>query len=416
MSVALLLGAVSFSSCSDSDDDNNKQTDEAAFSDKSYGQNAIDACAKVVNSLTAANEKVGNAKLTTAQSDELDLVLKNLVDNVIVPTYTQLADDAEALQKTLKGFTVNTLTQEAVNNACTQFKAARQHWERSEAFLMGAASEFDIDPTIDSWPLNRSLLLTYLRSGRTDFSDEELDDASILGFHSLEFFLFRNGQPRKVEEFKGNDTYKNFTSISGASELAYAQRICELLVQRCYQLQVAWEGQTTANASRYAVVEKAGLDVVNAKGLTFGDNLKQAGTAVSTFPSITDAIEQVLSANEGSCVGIASEVGTAKIANPFSAGYVFYVESPFSYNSIPDFQDNMRSIRNVWYGSLDGRAASHSFSQFFANNASAQGKTVENAVNDAIDKIGKMPAPFVKYVSTIWKIAYEDDSRTDVPE
>ena len=108
MSVALLLGAVSFSSCSDSDDDNNKQTDEAAYSDKSYGQNAIDACAKVVNSLTAANEKVGNAKLTTAQSDELVLVLKNLVDNVIVPTYTQLADDAEALQKTLKGFTVNT--------------------------------------------------------------------------------------------------------------------------------------------------------------------------------------------------------------------------------------------------------------------------------------------------------------------
>lgn len=413
MSVALLLGAASFTSCSD-DDDNN--TSEAAYSDKSYGQNAIDACSRVSNSLTAANEKVGSAKLTDEQTAELKQVLSNLVDNVIVPTYTQLANDAEALQNTLKGFTVNTLTQTAVNNACTQFKAARQHWERSEAFLMGAAKEFDIDPTIDSWPLNRSLLLTYLRSGRTDFSSEELEDATILGFHALEFFLFRNGQPRNVEEFKNNDTYKNFTNISGATELAYAQRICELLVQRCYQLQVAWEGQTSANASRYAVVQKAGLDVVNAKGLTFGTNLKNAGTSNSTFPTIADAITQVLSADEGSCVGIANEVGTAKIANPFSAGYVFYVESPFSYNSITDFQDNIRSIRNVWYGTLDGNTASHSFSQFFANNATAQGRTVETNVNDAINLIGKMPAPFVKYVSTIWNIAYEDDSRTSVPE
>ena len=413
MSVALLLGAASFTSCSD-DDDNN--TSEAAYSDKSYGQNAIDACSRVSNSLTAANEKVGSAKLTDEQTAELKQVLSNLVDNVIVPTYTQLANDTEALQNTLKGFTVNTLTQTAVNNACTQFKAARQHWERSEAFLMGAAKEFDIDPTIDSWPLNRSLLLTYLRSGRTDFSSEELEDATILGFHALEFFLFRNGQPRNVEEFKNNDTYKNFTNISGATELAYAQRICELLVQRCYQLQVAWEGQTSANASRYAVVQKAGLDVVNAKGLTFGNNLKNAGTSNSTFPTIADAITQVLSADEGSCVGIANEVGTAKIANPFSAGYVFYVESPFSYNSITDFQDNIRSIRNVWYGTLDGNTASHSFSQFFANNATAQGRDVETNVNDAINLIGIMPAPFVKYVSTIWNIAYEDDSRTSVPE
>ena len=41
---------------------------------------------------------------------------------------------------------------------------------------------------------------------------------------------------------------------------------------------------------------------------------------------------------------------------------------------------------------------------------------MNDGIGTAIDKIGKMPAPFVKYVSTIWKIAYEDDSRTDVPE
>ena len=52
-------------------------------------------------------------------------------------------------------------------------------------------------------------------------------------------------------------------------------------------------------------------------------------------------------------MGIANEVGTAKIANPFSNADIAYVESPYSYNSITDFRDNIRSIRNIWLGSTD---------------------------------------------------------------
>lgn len=44
------------------------------------------------------------------------------------------------------------------------------------------------------------------------------DDATILGFHALEFILFRDGQPRKVAELQANDTYKNFEKITGAQE------------------------------------------------------------------------------------------------------------------------------------------------------------------------------------------------------
>ena len=274
---------------------------------------------------------------------------------------------------------------------------------------MGAASDFDIDPTIDSWPLNRSLLLTYFNNG---MNDEMLEDATILGFHALEFILFRNGQPRKVAEFQGNDTYKNFERITGAQELKYAQTICTLLKQRCFQLQVAWEGEK--NASRVSVVKAAGLDYTTEAGLNYGDNLTLAGVegSKSTFTSIQDAIEQVLSADEGSCVGIANEVGTAKIANPFAAGDISYVESPYSYNSITDFQDNIRSIRNVWYGSTSGKqSAKPNFQDFFNSVNTAVG--VESAVETAIKRIGEMPSPFVKYCSTIWGKEFVDDETWD---
>ena len=433
--VAFTLGAITLTACGD--DDNNKgggdggdskefnivttnpivdndsyASNTSGYTDKAFGNAAIDGCVDLADELTAANAIIASSQLTDIQESYLYLVLDNLVDNVIVPTYTNLADNVEDLEKTLKDLTVSTITQSQINKACEDFKAARLYWERSEAFLMGAASDFDIDPTIDSWPLNRSLLLSYFNNG---MSEEMLNDATILGFHAMEFILFRDGQPRKVTEFQGTDTYKGFEKITGEQELAYAQTICTLLKQRCFQLQVAWEGETTANASRVSVVKAAGLDYTTENGLSYGENLVGAGVnSKSTFKSLKAAIAQVLSDDEGSCVGIANEVGTAKIANPFSAGDVSYVESPYSYNSIADFRDNIRSIRNVWLGSTDKTANKYSFHTFFASVKQENvNQDLESTYVRAIEAISNMPSPFVKYCCSIWNINFEDDNDWD---
>ena len=432
LSFAALMGAMTFTACGD--DDNNKgggdggdskefnivttnpivdndsyASNTSGYTDKAFGNAAIDGCVDLADELTAANAIIASSQLTDVQESYLYLVLDNLVDNVIVPTYTNLADNVEDLEKTLKDLTVSTITQSQINKACEDFKAARLYWERSEAFLMGAASDFDIDPTIDSWPLNRSLLLSYFNNG---MSEEMLNDATILGFHAMEFILFRDGQPRKVAEFQGTDTYKGFEKITGEQELAYAQTICTLLKQRCFQLQVAWEGETTANASRVSVVKAAGLDYTTENGLSYGENLVGAGVnSKSTFKSLKAAIAQVLSDDEGSCVGIANEVGTAKIANPFSAGDVSYVESPYSYNSIADFRDNIRSIRNIWLGSTDKTANKYSFHTFFASvKQESVNQDLESTYVRAIEAFSNMPSPFVKYCCTIWNINFEDDN------
>lgn len=431
--MALMMGAMTFTACSDSNNDKGggggggnddfnivtttplvdedtypANTVAENYSKKEFGNAAIDGCADLVDELTMANSIIASSKLSEMQEAYLYQVIDNLVDNVIIPTYTKLADDVEDLEKTLNGLTVSSITQDQINKACDDFKDARLNWERSEAFLMGAASDFDIDPTIDSWPLNRTLLLNYFNNG---MDEEMLEDATILGFHALEFILFRDGKPRQVAEFKTNDTYKNFENITGAQELAYAQIICTLLKQRCFQLQVAWEGETSANASRVVVVKAADLPYTTETGLSYGDNLIGAGVNnKSTFKSLKSAIAQILSDDEGSCVGIANEVGTAKIANPFSAADVSYVESPYSYNSIADFRDNIRSIRNIWLGSTNKTANKYSFHTFFASvNQSKVNDSLEGGYVNAIEAISNMPAPFVKYCCTIWDIDFEDD-------
>ena len=251
--MAAFMLPLGFTSCS-SDDDPVENND---FTNKAYGQDAMDACDELCNALRAAYSKVNNANLSADQETYLKNVCANAVDNTIQPTYKSLADAVEKLHTALpKSVDTNNLTQENINNACEAFKEARALWEKSEAFLGGAASDFDIDPHIDSWPLNRTLLHSYFATGK--YSDAALEDASILGFHALEFILFRDGQPRKVAEFKGNDTYKGFTDVKGSEELKYAEAVIEDLVNHVYELEVAWS--ETPNESRLAAVKAAGLE------------------------------------------------------------------------------------------------------------------------------------------------------------
>jgi hypothetical protein len=57
-----------------------------------------------------------------------------------------------------------------------------------------------------------------------------------------------------------------------------------------------------------------------------------------------------------------------------------------------------------------------SLSQWFAKNDSKTGQAVEAAISSAISKIGAIPGPFVKYVSTIWNKSFEDDEVVEIPE
>ena len=146
--VAVLLGALSLSSCSESDDDNDNTTNtfdivktspivdddsnpantlEANYKVNTFGNTAMDACEELGKELGKANAVIGKAKLSDVQSDYLYKVLENVVSNVIVPTYTQLADETEALEKTLHGLTTATITQQQINSACADCNDARKY-------------------------------------------------------------------------------------------------------------------------------------------------------------------------------------------------------------------------------------------------------------------------------------------------
>ena len=165
---------------------------------------AMDACNNLKNIL-----KTLKAKVESFEGEaELKAIVADYVDVVVLPTYKDLKDANAALHVAVQALAVQP-TNATFEQAAAAWMAARQPWEMSEGFLFGPVDELGLDPNMDSWPLDQDAIKNVLASG--DFSgldwsgdfDEEnegiAEAQSIRGFHTLEFLLFKNGQPRRID-------------------------------------------------------------------------------------------------------------------------------------------------------------------------------------------------------------------------
>lgn len=142
-----------------------------------------------------------------------DPIVANIVDNVIVPTSKDLRDLISAMHNEVISFQRNPSNAgfAALGKA---WIAARQPWESFEAFLFGPVSDDGLDPNMDSWPLDKDGIVSLLSSQNwnqmkwdgnyTDDEDSEEGQKiaaaqNLRGFHTMEFLIFKNGQPRTVK-------------------------------------------------------------------------------------------------------------------------------------------------------------------------------------------------------------------------
>lgn len=301
----------------------------------------------------------GNGKELTASQKEMKAIGEQYVKATVNNTYALLAENTgklyDALSSDLEKFRAGTLTQADIDQTCEVFKKARSYYETSEAFLFGAATDFGIDPHIDTWPLDVSKLATTLKNHEQVAQLEMDNDVTVLGqtqlgFHGIEFVLFRNGKNRTLEALKGAETDKAFTSINanvtGEEELVFAKVVALDLRDKCWQLEVAWN----ENAPKEHIERMKEQDfsyTVNGGDYSYGKNFVEAGNAGSTYRTWQSAMAAIIKAG---CENICDEVANTKIGNPYSGQDENYIESPYSQRSFYDFRDNILSIENSLYG------------------------------------------------------------------
>jgi len=73
---------------------------------------------------------------------------------------------------------------------------------------------------------------------------------------------------------------------------------------------------------------------------------------------------------------------------------LYAVESWYSWHSRDDYTNNIYSIRNAYYGSLDGSVNANSISALVKKVDEAFDTKVKNAIQAAADAIQAIPQPF----------------------
>ena len=341
-----------------------------------------------MTSCSSDDEKDNTVDVTKEQNDAIEALTKQYLSDVVYPTYGNLANECENLFNKISALKTKlkadaTVSQSEIDAICTSYKNARNYWEQSEAFLYGAASDFEIDPHIDTWPLDVPTLGEDLTD---DAKIQKLDaadgieyartslTAENLGFHGIEFIFFRDGKNRSAAFFNNDEkeTDSDITAkgdVTAQQEVIFATAVAGDLRDKCFQLEVAWNANASAaHKTRVAECAKSSSDFatkVVKNGLTYGENLTAVNAGTSTYNSWKKVVEEIL---VGGCSNICAEVADQKMGQAYRAATGTgdaeddpnYIESPYSHNSFVDFYGNIMSIQNALYNNVEGSAATNS--------------------------------------------------------
>ena len=282
--------------------------------------------------------------------------LNDFANKVVLATYTDLDNKAGDLLTAVKALEGNT-NQASLGQAQGAWKATRKPWEQSEAFLFGPVDTQGLDPALDSWPVNRVDLDGVLASEQalTSASIDALED-TLKGFHTIEYLLFRDGDQRKAADITPR-------------ELEYLVATTENLKSKTAQLRNAWD----------------------ASGENYAAEVANAGDSSTIYKSQKDAMQEMVNG----MIVIADEVANGKISDPFNERNTTLVESQFSFNSITDFQDNIRGIQNVYVGKFT--ADGQGLNEFVKGVDAELDARFQTEVQTAIDTIGAIPDPLPRF-------------------
>jgi predicted lipoprotein len=282
-------------------------------------------------------------------------VLNGLSTNVVQATYNDLAKQADQFSAAVQKF--NSASSDANLEECRKlWKETRLAWEQSEGFLFGPVSTENIDPRIDTWPVNYTDLDSVLASNAV-FSEayiEGLEDA-LRGFHPIEYLIF------------GQNGAKTAAEVT-ARQKQYLVALTENLKKLTATVANRWNPSINDNYSEQFI---------------------KAGNGSTIYPTTRSVYEEVINAMAGIC----DEVGNGKIKEPYDAKNPSLEESPFAKNSIKDFTDNMTSVLNMYIGkykTVDGFGVE----DLVKENNLALDKNIKTKIAAAINALNKITLPF----------------------
>ena len=310
------------------------------------------AFAAILLAFAGCNDEEGG----TSRIDETmnTAIISDFAENIAVPQYDKLKEETEKLYAEVLALKE---TPDETNLASCQdtWREARQYWEQSESFLFGPVSTGNIDPRIDTWPVNFTDLDAQLASNN-EFTEDYIDNLedALKGFHPIEYLLFgKNGDKKAVEL-----TEREFEYLEGLSLN---------LKTLTNQLAETWDPGDSDS---------------------YYNEFNTAGNGSSVYNTQLEALEELVNAMAGIC----DEVANGKISEPFLQQDPSQEESPFASNSITDFTNNIKGVQNVYLGKFetDGKG----LEDLVKKSNLSLNNDIKLKISNAIGSLNNITAPF----------------------
>ena len=216
----------------------------------------------IIGSLVSCKDS--GVTVTTDKEEALQPIVAPYVNNTVIATYSAMADEGLKLLASAKQIA------EAVNNgsddyahimaeADTHWRAMRKYWEQSEAFLYGPVDAHNIDPHVDSWPLDFNAMNSLLNNvaQMQDIEEAGIDYVrnnlgyALQGFHACEYLLFES----EVVEGRTIGTGRAHAANLTKAESIYLLGVITDLVEQACLLEYCWAGEL--REAKMAVLEEA---------------------------------------------------------------------------------------------------------------------------------------------------------------
>lgn len=274
-------------------------------------------------------------------------VLSSLSTNLYLSSYNSLKYRSEQLYTDIQNFISNP-TDANLTLCRNDWKYTREVWENSEAWLFGPVATDNIDPRIDTWPVDFVRLDSVLNSGST-FTNAYVNglEESLKGFHPIEYLLFGKNGKKTAAEFDAKQT-------------AYLLALAENLKQLTADLHTSWVSQ----------------------GGNFVNELVTAGNN-SIYPTKLSAFQEITN----SMIGICEEVADGKMGEVLTNLDSMAEESPFAQNSLTDFTNNIKGVQQVYL-------AQNGLSAFVSSYNLSLDARIKQKTTAAIAALNQISVPF----------------------
>jgi predicted lipoprotein len=288
-------------------------------------------------------------------------VLRDLVANVIVPTYQRLATDTAALSQSLTALR-SAPSALALQGAQQQYRLARKTQKTSEAFKLGPADDLAVTgDTIDTWPADGAKIDGLLASANAVDTVTRLG-ANQRGFAALEYVLFDSTLDDAA-------LLARFTSNPRRAQLAESMAVD--LASKCKLLSDAMSGPSG-----------------------YGQQLAEAGVSSTMFPAQSDAVDKIVTG----MLYVVELMVTAKLAKPLGSDNNDVVqpqleEGPRSDSSLADLQANLDGLQAIYTGMQEARVGKGIADAVREVNPAVDVRFTQS-IADVRAAIGAVPTPF----------------------